>query len=149
MMDFKQIKNKILTDDKIATAFEYMMSKMVFENPVKPLKFIYKKCKIATERNNLYSIYDKKTGIKLYSKIHFQEVAKYIVDNLDNHGKINHILFLEEELFRYKDKIDFMKGFYKRKHNNLVAIKLTPIFESYNVIRNSILTLLRENNLYQ
>lgn len=145
MMDFSEIKHKILTDDKIASAFEYMLSKMVFENPIKPLKFIYKKCKIVTERNNLYSIYDTKTGIKLYSKIHFQEVAKYIVNNLKSYGKVSYIIFLENELFRYKEKIDFFKNYYLQKKTDILEIKLSAMYDSYYKIKNSLLNTLKEN----
>lgn len=145
MMDFSEIKQKILTDDNVASAFEYMLSKMVFENPVKPLQFIYKKCKIATGRNNLYSIYDAKTGIKLYNKIYFQEVAKYVVDNLNCYGKISHILFLENELIRYKEKIDFFKKYYMQKKTDILGIKLSAMYDSYFQIKNSLLNVLKEN----
>ena len=130
-MDFSEIKHKILTDDKIASAFEYMLSKMVFENPIKPLKFIYKKC--------------TKTGIKLYSKIHFQEVAKYIVDNLKSYGKVSYIIFLENELFRYKEKIDFFKNYYLQKKTDILEIKLSAMYDSYYKIKNSLLNTLKEN----
>lgn len=147
MMDFNYIKQQILTDDKIASAFEYMLSKMVLEHPVKPLKFIYKQCKIVLGNNKLYSVYDNKTGKKLYSKIHFQEVAKYIANNLKYPAKNSYILYIENELFRFQDKIDFFKKYYNQKQSDNIEVKLSAMFSQYFILRNTLICLLKEHNL--
>ena len=75
----------------------------------------------------------------------FQEVAKYVVDNLNCYGKISHILFLENELIRYKEKIDFFKKYYMQKKTDILGIKLSAMYDSYFQIKNSLLNVLKEN----
>ena len=77
MENLKNIKEKILTDEKVATAVEYLMSKVILDKKLPQLWFIYKKHKVILGKNGLYSIY-RPDGKKVANKIHFQEVAKYL-----------------------------------------------------------------------
>lgn len=106
---YQQIKDNILTDDKTAIAVEYMLSKAISSGISSTVKFIYKKHKIIKDKKKLYSIYRLEDGVKLYSKIKYQDMAKYIIDNLDNPTKINHIFEVENNISRIKDKIELMK----------------------------------------
>lgn len=142
MKKYQKIKNKILNDDLFATKIQYMLSKVILEDPIKPLKFIYKKYKIEKRLNNKFSIYDMKTNKKLYGGIYFQDVAKYVVDNIKNHGNVVNILKLEKELIRHKDKIEFYERYYQQKRNNNIKIKLNNIYFYYELYRNSILELI-------
>lgn len=147
MNDFKNIKQQILTDEKIANAVEYLMSKVILDKKLPQLKFYYKKHKIILGRNGLYSIY-KPNGEKIANKIHFQEVAKYIIDNIDKYGLINHIQYIETEMFRHKERIEFFSSYNTRLNSDLIDCKIQSMYDSYYKYKNSLIQLLKQNNLY-
>lgn len=135
-------KNKILTDDYFATTIEYILSKLILENPIGQLKFFYKKYKIIKKLNNKFFILNKDNK-KIYSGIYFQETAKYIIDNIKNISKINYILFLEKELFRYKDKIYFYEKYLNKNYSEIVEDKLSQIYYNYDICKNSLISELK------
>lgn len=109
-MNIQEIKNKILTDEEFATKMEYVLSKTILDNPpIHKKVFVYKKQKIILGKNQLYSIYDLNTKQKLYSGIHYEEVAKAIAKNIKNNVIVNVIINAENDFIRFKNKIDFMK----------------------------------------
>lgn len=148
MINFKNIKQKILEDDNFATAVEYMLSKVILENPVGQLKFVYKKHKIIKSLKNKFSIYDLKSGKKLYGGIYFQDVAKYIVDNIKCPGRISEILYLEKELFRHRDKIIFFEKYYNQHPSDVLEDKIDSMHIYYERYKNSIINKLKENTVY-
>ena len=130
---YQQIKDNILTDDKTAIAVEYMLSKAISSGISSTVKFIYKKHKIIKDKKKLYSIYRLEDGVKLFSKIKYQEMAKYIIDNLDNPTKINHIFEVENNISRIKDKIELMKLQRKVfKNKEILEDKIQASYVFYN-----------------
>lgn len=148
MINFKNIKQKILEDEKFATAVEYMLSKVILENPIGQLKFVYKKYKIVKSLKNKFSIYELKTGKKLYGGIYFQDVAKYIVDNIKCPGRISEILYLEKELFRHKDKIIFFERYYNKFPSDVLEDKLDCMYQYYERYKRSLINKLKEDIVY-
>lgn len=148
MKDFKNIKYQILTDDKVANAVEYLLSKVILDKRLPQLKFYYKKHKIVLGRNGLYSVY-KPDGVKIANKIHFQEVAKYIVDNINKYGSISHIQYIESEMFRHKDKIQYFLKYNSKLNSELLDCKIQPMYDNYYKFKNSLIQILKQNNLYQ
>lgn len=131
-MNTKEIKNKIFNDDIFATKIEYILSKAILENPIiHKTVFVYKKQKIILGNNRLYSIYDLNTKEKLYSGIHFQEVAKYIARNIKNRCKIINIINLENDVIRYKEKIDFLKKSIQYTNTETKLAKLSADINRY------------------
>lgn len=145
---YQQIKNSILTDEKTATAVEYMLSKAISSGISSTVKFIYKKHKIIKNKQKLYSIYRLEDGIKLYSKIKYQDMAKYIIDNLDNPTKIKHIFEVENNISRIKDKIDLMKLQHKIfKNKELLEDKIQASYIFYNHYKRELFDLIGKNNI--
>ena len=130
-MNTKDLKEKILNDDLFASKIEYLLSKSILENPIiHKTVFVHKKQKIILGKNRLYSIYDLNTGEKKYSGIHFQEVAKYVARNIKNQYLSEEIIRIENELFRYKDKIEFMKNsIYQRPSETKLAKLSADIYQ--------------------
>ena len=145
MIKLKNIKQKVLTDDNFAIAVEYMLSKVILENPVGQLKFIYKKYKIVKNLKNKFSIYDNKSNKKLYDGIYLQDVAKYIVNNIKNQSKISYILFLEKELFNQKHKINFFEKKLFQHPNENIEIKLNSMYQYYDLYKNSLISCLKND----
>lgn len=141
MKNMKKIKQKILEDDNFATSIQYMMSKVILENPVNLLKFVYKKYRVVKGYNNKFSIFDIKNNKKLYGGIYFQDTAKYIITHIKNPSKCHNILRLEKELFRHKDKILFFEKYYNQKPTFVIECKLTNMYYFYNLCKNSLLNL--------
>ena len=148
MKNYKYIKEKILTDDTTANVVEYMLSKAITEGISTTVNFIYKKHKIIKDKRRYYSIYRIHDGKKLYSKIKYQDMAKYIIDNLHNDAKIRNIIKLEEDVSRFKDKINFMKQqmTYFKDISRLEA-KLTLTLDYYNRSKREFLTTLGKKNI--
>lgn len=145
---YKQIKEKILTDDKTATVVEYMLSKAIANGISTTVKFIYKKHKIIKSKNKLYSIYRLSDGIKLYSKIKYQDMAKYIIDNLGDESKIKKIFEMEESVDRLKNKIDFLKLQYKYfKNKDVLESKIQGAYIIYNNYKKEFLDTIGKNNI--
>ena len=144
-MNITELKNKILTDDSFATKIEYFLSKSILENPIiHKTIFVHKKQKIILGKNRLYSIYDLNTGEKKYSGIHFQEVAKYVAKNIKNKGLIHNILNLENELFRYKDKIDYLKLSFNHSPNDTKLAKLSADVYHFNKLKQQLIKELKQ-----
>lgn len=144
MKNLHNIKQQILNDKKVANAVEYLLSKVVLDKKLPQLKFFYKKHKIILNKNGLFSIY-KPNGQKLCNHIHYQEVAKYIIDNIDNIGNIEYIKYIENELFRFKDKIIFFTLYNQNKNLDIIDNKLQPIYDNYYKYKNTLLNLLKNN----
>lgn len=144
MKEFKNIKQQILSDNKVANAVEYLLSKVVLDKRLPQLKFFYKKHKIILNKNGLFSIY-KPNGDKICSHIHYQEVAKYIIDNINNVSNIEYIKYIESELFRYKDKISFLTSYNNIKNMDIIENKLQPIYDKYYNYKNTLFNLLKNN----
>lgn len=147
MNNFKELKQKILIDDDFANKIEYLMSKVILDRPLPKLKFIYKKHKIVLGRNGLYSIY-KPDGKKLTNQIHFQEVAKYIIDNIKSPVKGSYIKYVESEMFRHKEKIEFFSNYNNKKQMDILESKISSMYDYYYRYKNSLINLLKENKLY-
>lgn len=146
--NYIHIKNKILTDDNTAKVVEYMLSKAIAEGIATTVKFIYKNHKIIKNKRRYYSIYRLEDGKKLYGKIKYQDIAKYIIDNLDETSKINNIIRLEENVSRFQDKIDFMKKqMMTFKNPNIVEIKLERTMDYYRYFKRQLLTTLGKRNI--
>ena len=146
MNDLNLIKEKILTDNNIANIVEYVMSKVILDKKLPQLKFFYKKHKIILGRNGLYSIYQP-NGLKIANHIHFQEVAKYIIDNIKYNSRINHIKFLENEMIRHKEKIIFFLRYQQKYNSDVIESKLASMYDYYYQYKNSLLATLAKNNL--
>lgn len=149
MITRKQIKDKILNDDKTATVIEYMFSKALTECAPNTLKFIYKNHKIIRGKNKKYSIYRLSDGLKLFGNIRYQDMAKYIIDNLNNSNLVNNIIELEKTVQRFKDKIEFLKMQYSsnRYDNYIIESKLENAFTYYRVYKKEFLSILRKSNV--
>lgn len=144
----KEIKNRILTDDYSAKMLEYMLSKAIADGISTTVKFIYKNHKIVKNKRKYYSIYRLEDGKKLYSKIKYQDMAKYIIDNINDNGKIFQIFEMEENVSRLKDKIDFLKLQYrnsKRKH--CIESKLESAYTTYRMHKRDFLKTLKKYNI--
>lgn len=148
MENFENIKERILTDSKVANAVEYLLSKVVLDQKLPQLKFFFKKHKIILSRNGLYSVY-KPTGEKIANHIHYQEVAKYIVIHSKNIGDILNIQRIESEMFRHKDKILYFMQYNKEKKSPIIESKIQAMFDYYYHSKNALIHLLQQNNLYQ
>ena len=139
-MNTKDLKEKILNDDLFASKIEYLLSKSILENPIiHKTVFVHKKQKIILGKNRLYSIYDLNTGEKKYSGIHFQEVAKYVARNIKNQYLSEEIIRIENELFRYKDKIEFMKNSIYQRPSETKLAKLSADIFQYQTIKHRLL----------
>lgn len=138
MINLRNIKHKIMTDDKFAITVEYLMSKVVFENPINPLKFVYKNHLVVKGKNNKFSIYELKTNKKLYGGIYLQDVAKYIISNIDSYGKVTEIIHLEKEYFRHLEKLKFFTKYYEKVQTPASEAKLSSIIMFYNMSKNDI-----------
>lgn len=147
MENFKEIKHKILTDDKVANAIEYLMSKVILDRPLPQLRFIYKKHKVILGRNGLYSVY-KPNGEKMANRIHFQEVAKYVIDNAKQPVKGDYIRQVEAEMFRHKEKIEFFSNYNNKVNIEVLESKIQAMYDQYYMWKNNLLNLLKANNLY-
>lgn len=139
-MNTKDLKEKILNDDLFASKIEYLLSKSILENPIiHKTVFVHKKQKIILGKNRLYSIYDLNTGEKKYSGIHFQEVAKYVARNIKNQYLSEEIIRIENELFRYKDKIEFMKNSIYQRPSETKLAKLSADIYQYQYIKHRLI----------
>ena len=147
MTDLKNIKQKILTDDKVANAVEYLLSKVVLDKPLPKLWFIYKKHKIVLGKNGLYSIYDPK-GKKIANKIHFQEVAKYVIDNVKCPAKGDYCRNVESEMFRHKEKIEFFTTYNNKIKLESLDAKIDAMWDFYYRTKHQLTSILKENRLY-
>jgi len=145
---YKQIKEKILTDDKTANVVEYMLSKAISSGIPSTVKFIYKKHKIIKNKKKLYSIYRLEDGMKLYSKIKYQDMAKYIIDNLDCPPKIKRIFEVENNIDRIKTNIEFMKLQRKEyKNKEILEDKIQASYVFYNTYKREFFDLIGKNNI--
>ena len=147
MTDLKNIKEKILTDENVATAVEYLMSKVILDKKLPQLWFIYKKHKVMLGKNGLYSIY-KPDGKKIANKIHFQEVAKYVIDNVDNPARGDYCRNIESEMFRHKEKIEFFTKYNKKVKIETLDAKIDAMWDFYYKTKNQLLNILKYHNLY-
>lgn len=147
MTDLKNIKEKILTDEKVANAVEYLMSKVILDKKLPQLWFIYKKHKVMLGKNGLYSIY-KPDGKKIANKIHFQEVAKYVIDNVDNPARGDYCRNIESEMFRHKEKIEFFTKYNKKVKIETLDAKIDAMWDFYYKTKNQLLNILKYHNLY-
>lgn len=147
MNKYSNIKERILTDDKFAKTMEYLMSKVVLDKPLPTLWFIYKKHKIVLGRNGLYTVYSPEKR-KIATKIHFQEVAKYIVDNVKSPEKIKKIREAEDEMFRHREKIEFFTQYNTVANNTILEAKIDSMWNYYHVAKNSLLTLLNRKKFW-
>ena len=145
---YEKIKNDILTDDKTASVVEYMLSKAISTSVSPTVKFIYKKHKIIKNEKKLYSIYSSITGKKIYSKIKYQDMAKYIIDNLNNPVNIDNIFRVEENVSRLQDKINFLKRQYNyMKNKELIECKLQSTYLIYSRYKKEFLSIIGKNNI--
>jgi hypothetical protein len=143
VMNTVEIKNKILNDDEFASKIEYLLSKTILDNPpIHKTVFVYKKHKIILGKNQLYSIYDLNTKEKLFSGIHYQEVAKCIAKNIKNNNIANSIFNAQAEFFRFKNKIDFMKKSILNHYSDVKMSKLSSDIHYYNINKNYLLKLI-------
>lgn len=147
MKDLRNIKQQILTDDKVANAVEYLLSKVILDKPLPKLWFIYKKHKIVLGKNGLYSIYNP-NGQKIANKIHFQEVAKYIIDNQKNISKNIYIREVEAEMFRFKEKIEYFTNYNRKLKLQRLDAKIDAMWDFYYNKKASLMAILRENKIY-
>ena len=148
MNSIEIITNRILTDDKTADIIEYMMSKAISSSVSPTVKFIYKKYKIVKNKRKYYSIYNLYTGQKLYSNIKYQDMAKYIIDNINDPYKINNIIELEGNVSRLQDKIEFLKQQYMRLSNKeLIECKLYTAYSTYRKYKRELLDLIGKKNI--
>ena len=132
----------MITDEKVANAIEYLLSKVILDKKLPQLRFIYKKHKIVLGKNGLYSIY-KPNGQKLANKIHYQEVAKYVIDNAKCPCKTDYILRLESELFRHKEKIEFFSNYNNKVNIDVLESKIQAMYDHYHRCKYSLLNLLQ------
>lgn len=125
-----------------------MLSKAIAEGIATTVKFIYKKHKIIKNKRRYYSIYRLEDGMKLYGKIKYQDIAKYIIDNLNSIHKINHVLWLEETVSRHQDKIDFIKKQLQYfKNTDVLEIKLEMALDHYKQSKHELLSILGKRNI--
>lgn len=145
-MNVQEIKNKILTDSDFASKVEYILTKTILDNPpIHKKVFVYKKQKIILGKNQLYSIYDLNTKEKLYSGIHYEEVAKAIAKNLKNRVIADNIFKAENELIRFKNKIDFMKKSIQNHYTDVKVSKLYMDINYYNSCKKNLIKLITQH----
>lgn len=145
-MNIQEIKNKILTDSDFASKVEYILTKTILDNPpIHKKVFVYKKQKIILGKNQLYSIYDLNTKEKLYSGIHYEEVAKAIAKNLKNRVIADNIFKAENELIRFKNKIDFMKKSIQNHYTDVKVSKLYMDINYYNSCKKNLIKLITQH----
>lgn len=145
----KEIREKILADNTKSSALEYMFSKALEECLTGTVKFIYKKHKIIKNKRKYYSIYRMDDGKKLYGPMKYQDMAKYIIDNIDNTHLIKRIFDKEYELSRYEDKIDFLKRQYisfKGDKSNVLT-QLIMAIDGYKKVKKEFLIILGKHNI--
>jgi len=145
MTDLQNIKEKILTDEKVATAVEYLMSKVILDKKLPTLWFIYKKHKVILGKNGLYSVYNP-DGKKVANKIHFQEVAKYVIDNIKNQPLCDYCRNVESEMFRHKEKIEFFTNYNQRVKIATLDAKIDAMWDFYHRTKNQLLNILNYHN---
>lgn len=147
VMNTVEIKNKILNDDEFASKIEYLLSKTILDNPpIHKTVFVYKKQKIILGKNQLYSIYDLNTKQKLFSGIHYEEVAKCIAKNIKHPYISESIYKAESELIRFKNKIDFMKKSILNHYSEVKVCKLSSDIYYYNCAKNNLIKLLNSHS---
>lgn len=145
VMNTNEIKNKIINDKDFADKIEYILSKTILENPpIHKTVFVYKKQKIILGKNQLYSIYDLNTKEKLYSGIHYQEVAKAIAKNIKNKTFVDNLIKAENEFVRFKNKIDFMKKSIQNHYSDTKVSKLSMDITFYYESKNHLIKLLNQ-----
>jgi hypothetical protein len=143
-----EIKERILNDTYSAKLLEYMLSKAIADGISTTVKFIYKRHKIIKDRRRYYSIYRLDNGKKIYSKIKYQDMAKYIIDNINDCGKIQDIFLKEERVSRLQDKINFLKHQYTYSHNkDSIESKLESAYTTYRLYKHDFLKTLNKNNV--
>lgn len=147
MKNLKNIKEQILTDEKVANAVEYLLSKVVLDKPLPQLRFIYKKHKIVLGKNGCYSVYSP-DGKKIANQIHFQETAKYIANHSKQTSLINEIKFIESEMFRHKEKIEFFTNYNLKKNIYNLPPKIEAMYDYYYKFKESLINILKSDNLY-
>lgn len=149
MVDFNDLKKKIISDDKTALAIEYIFSKAIKEGLSHNLKFIYKKHKIIRDKKGFYSIYRLEDKVKIYGKIKWQDVAKYIIDNLNNVSKIQYIYKVQDDILRYQDKIDFLKSQYIRLKDkqDIIHSKIQADYIQYNALKRELFRIIGKNKI--
>ena len=147
MVDFGEFKKKIINDDKTALAIEYIFSKVIKEGMSHCIKFIYKRHKIIRDKKGFYSIYRLEDGLKLYGKIKWQDVAKYIIDNLNDSVKIERVLKAQYDVLRFKDKIDFLTEQYmhNKKNTDIIVSKIQMAYGQYNMYKRELFSILGKN----
>lgn len=146
--NYQHIKNKILTDDKTAKVVEYMLSKAIAEGIATTVKFIYKKHKIIKDKKRYYSIYRLEDGVKLFGKIKYQDIAKYIIDHINEDYKITDILRKEETVSRQKDKIEFIKKqMLYFKNTDVLEVKLQLAIDNYRKSKMELLNTIGKKNI--
>ena len=144
-MNIQEIKNKILTDEEFASKMEYILSKTILDNPpIHKKVFVYKKQKIILGKNQLYSIYDLNSKQKLYSGIHYEEIAKAIAKNIKNRYVAEKFIKLEQEFIRFKNKIDFMKKSISFHYSDIKISKLSSDIYYYYKSKNNLLSFLNQ-----
>lgn len=144
----QEIKQRILSDDNTAKMLEYMLSKAISDGISTTVKFIYKNHKIIKDKRRYYSIYKLADGRKLYSKIKYQDMAKYIIDNINDFGKIQEIFLKEERVSRLQEKINFLKCQYLyTSHKDCIESKLESAYTTYRLYKRDLLTTLKKNNI--
>jgi hypothetical protein len=148
MVDYNKLKKQIIEDDTTALAIEYMFSKAIKEGMSHCIKFIYKRHKIIRDKNGFYSIYRLEDGLKLYSKIKWQDVAKYIIDNINDWVKIRDIINLQNEILRVKDKIDFMQDlYYHSSKKAIIESKISMAYSLYNSNKRELFRIIGKNKI--
>lgn len=145
---YEKIRKGILTDDKTASLVEYMLSKAISTSVPSTVKFIYKKYKIIKNNKKMYSIYSIDGRKKLYSNIKYQDMAKYIIDNINDYPRIKNIFQAEENVSRLQDKIAFLKRQYSAfKNKDVIEIKLTSSYITYRKYKRELLSIIGKNNI--
>ena len=145
-MNVQEIKKKILTESDFASKEEYILTKTILNKPhIHKKVFVYKKQKIILGKNQLYSIYDLNTKEKLYSGIHYEEVAKAIAKNLKNRVIADNIFKAENELIRFKNKIDFMKKSIQNHYTDVKVSKLYMDINYYNSCKKNLIKLITQH----
>lgn len=149
MVNFNELKHKIITDDKTALAIEYMFSKAIREGMSHCIKFIYKKHKIIRDKKGFYSIYDLETKQKLYGKIKWQDVAKYIIDNSNDPISIAKIYKAQNDILRFQDKIDFLQNqyMYTKVNKEILTAKIQSAYTQYNMYKRELFSILGKNKI--
>ena len=148
MKNINEIKKIIIENDNIARCVEYILSSVISDGISPKLEFIYKNHKIIRNNNKKYSIYNLKTKRKIYSDIKYQDMAKYIIDNINNYTKIKNIFDLEKNVSRLREKIDFLKvQYYYSNNKNIIEAKIENAYTTYNIYKMEFLKTLKKNNI--